>query len=209
MVVQPVTPAGLVESLVGLVTSLDAGRRWRVAVDGPPSTRPGDLADALVSPLRAAGRPVVRISASDFLRPASLRWEHGREDPDAFYDDWLDVDALAREVLDPFGPGGPGRYLPSLWDPVRDRSTRAVRLQAPASAVLVLDGTLLLGRGLELDLTVHLAVRLATLERQMSPQERWSLPAFARYSDDVAPELSADVVVRVDDPRHPALVVSS
>jgi hypothetical protein len=205
--VQPVSIETLVEHVVGLVTQRDTGHRCRLAVDGPPATHPGDLADALVGPLRSLGRPVVRVSARDFLRPASLRWEHGRHDADAFYEDWLDVGALAREVLEPLGPEGTGRYVRSLWDPVRERATRAPHEQAPPGAVLVLDGALLLGRGLELDVAVHLAVRPATLARSTPPDERWTLPAFARYDAEVAPEHNAEVVVRVDDPRHPALLL--
>lgn len=202
----PVTMGALVDRLVRLVTAHAADRRLRVAVDGAPPTRPGDLADALVDPLRAAGRPVARVSAADFLRPASQRWERGRTDPDAFYDDWLDDAALAREVLIPFARTG--RYLPSLRDPGSDRSTRAAHVLAPAGAVLVLDGALLLGRWPDLDLTVHLAVRAATLARRTAPEDAWMLAAFARYEAQVAPQVSADVVVRVDDPRHPALVVA-
>jgi hypothetical protein len=205
--VQPLTPAGVVDHLVGIVLDRPAGERLRVAVDGAPAARPGALAHALVDPLRAAGRPVVRVSAGDFLRPASVRLEHGREDPDAYLDDWLDVAGLAREVLDPMGPGGPGRYLPSLWDPVRDRATRAPAVAAPPGAVLVLDGALLLGRWLDLDLTVHLALRPASLARRTPARERWTLAAFERYRDEVRPEGVADVVVRCDDPDRPALVV--
>jgi len=204
---QPVSTAALLEHVVALVLQRDAGRRWRLAVDGPPATRPGDLADALVAPLRAHGRPVIRAGADDFLRPASLRWEHGRRDADGFYTDRLDLGALSRELLDPLGPDGTGRYVPSLWDAARERATRAAHEQAPPGAVLVLDGSLLLGRGLALDLTVYLSVRPETLARRNPPDERWTLPAFARYDEEVAPERSADVVVRVDDPRHPALLL--
>ncbi len=207
MRVQPLTPAGVVDHVVAAVLDRPAGERLRVAVDGAPATRPEALADALVDPLRAAGRPVVRVSAADFLRPASVRLEHGREDPDAYLDDWLDVAALAREVVDPMGPDGPGRYLPSLWDPVRDRATRAPAVTAPSGAVLVLDGALLLGRWLDLDLTVHLALRTASMSRRTAAGDRWTLPAFERYRDEVDPEAVADVVVRVDDPARPALVV--
>jgi hypothetical protein len=206
VVVEPVSPVVLVERLVALVTSLEAGRRWRIAIDGAPPVHPDALADALVDPLRAAGRPVVRVRADDFLRPASLRWEFGRENPDAYFDDWLDLAALSREVLAPFGPGGSGRYLPSLRDPVTDRSTRAGRIQAADDAVLLLTGSLLLGRGLDLDRTIHLAVRSDTLRRRTPPPDGWRLPAFARYDDDVDPERAADVVVRVDDARHPAIL---
>ncbi|HEY8717806.1 uridine kinase [Pengzhenrongella sp.] len=206
MVVLPLTPAALVDRLAARVTSLDADRRWRVAVDGAPPTRPGELADALVGPLRAAGRPVVRISAHDFQRPASVRLEYGREDPDTLLDGWLDVATLTREVLGPLAPGGTGLYLPSHWDPVRDRSTRADRVQALPGAILVLDGALLLGLGLPLDLAIHLAVRPATLARRTPDGDRWTLPAFARYASEVEPERTADIVVRVDDPKRPALL---
>ncbi|WP_349628283.1 uridine kinase [Cellulomonas hominis] len=214
MRVQPVSPEVLVERLVDRVLDdlaaerpADPGRRWRVLVDGAPPTRPGAVADALVEPLRARGRAAVRVSAGDFLRPAGVRFEHGREDPDALLDDALDTGALIREVLDPLGPGGDGSYLPALWDAARDRSARAARTPAPPGAVLLLDGGLLLGRWLPADLTVHLAVRPDTLARLTPPHEAWRLPAEERYRAETGPERSADVVVRVDDPRRPGWVV--
>ncbi|HEX6755691.1 MAG TPA: uridine kinase, partial [Mycobacteriales bacterium] len=98
-------------------------------------------------------------------------------------------------------------FLPTLWDPDADRATRAGYERAPPDAVLVLDGTLLLGRGLPADLTVHLRLSPAALARRT--EEEWTLPAYERYRTDVDPEGTADVVVRADDPRHPALVVRS
>lgn len=204
--VEPVTPAALVDHVVALLVRHERDHRLRLLVDGPPPARPEELADALVEPLRAAGRPVARVRARDFLRAASVRLEHGREDELALYDDWVDLGALDREVLRPLGPQGSGEYLPSLRDPVRDRSTRARRVLAGDGAVLVLDGSLLAGRGLDVDVTVHLALRAATLERRTPPEERWTLPAYARHARECDPEGTADVVVRVDDPRHPALV---
>jgi len=112
----------------------------RVAVDGHPAAGPDALADALVDPLRLVGRPVLRVGSGWFLRPASVRLERGQTDPDAFYDDRLDVAALRREVLDPLGPGGSGAYLPSLWDPSTDRATRSSYVPAPPNAVLIVDG---------------------------------------------------------------------
>ncbi len=204
MRVRPVNLDVLVDELADRIA--DRPRLVRVAVDGAPAAGPRDLADALADPLRVRGRPAVRVSAGDFLRPASLRFEHGREDPDAYYDDWLDVGALDREVLAGFEAGGAGRYLPTLWDPRKDRATRAPYVEVPPGAVLLLDGSLLLGRWLPFELTVHLSLSPAALARRTPPELRWTLPAFERYAEEVAPEMVADVVVRVDDPRRPAVV---
>jgi hypothetical protein len=207
--IRPTSPESVAALVVDRILAVSGragdGGRVRVAMDGHPSTDPARWADALVDPLRTAGRPVVRVSARDFMRPASLRFERGRESPDALYEDWVDLRTLGREVLEPLGPCGDGRYLPSLRDPVTDRSTRAVTVEAPPGAVLVLDGWFLLGAGLDFELSVHLAARPATLERRTSPDERWTLSAYARYGAEVGPEEVADVVVRVDDPRHPAV----
>ncbi|WP_395292890.1 uridine kinase [Kitasatospora hibisci] len=208
MQVHPISPDRLAELLADRIAALPAaGAAWqRVAVDGAAAARPGALADALVEPLRLRGRPALRVSAADFLRPASVRLEYGRQDPDAFHDLWLDDGALLREVLAPLDPGGTGRVLPSLRDPVTDRSTRAPYLELSPGGVLLLDGALLLGRWLPFELTVHLALTPAALARRTAPEERWTLPAFARYEAETGPAEAADLTVRVDDPRHPALV---
>jgi hypothetical protein len=197
----------LVAELVGRIAAFDEGAWVRVVVDGAPATTPGQLADALVDPLRVLGRDVLRVSASDFLRPASLRFEHGKQDADAFYEDWLDTNALAREVLDPLDPGGTGRtgrVLPSLWDTETDRATRADYVTLNQGGVLILDGTLLLGRWLPFELTIHLALTKAARERRTA--EQWTLPAYERYDAEVDPEATADVVVRWDNKERPALI---
>ncbi|MBO1416716.1 uridine kinase [Streptomyces sp. FH025] len=208
MQVRPISPDKLAELLADRIAALPGAgeRRLRVAVDGAAAARPEVLADALVEPLRLRGRPALRVSAADFLRPASVRLEYGHHDADAFHDLWLDDGALLREVLDPLEPGGSGRVLPSLRDPVTDRSTRAPYTQLPPGGVLLLDGALLLGRWLPLELTVHLALTPAALARRTPPDQRWTLPAFARYDAETGPAEAADVTVRMDDPRHPALV---
>ncbi|HEY0189099.1 MAG TPA: uridine kinase [Cellulomonas sp.] len=207
MQVQPLTPSALVDRLVDRLLA-DAGPdRVRVLLDGAPVTHPGRTADALVAPLRARGRAVLRVSAADFLRPAGVRFEFGRQDPDALLDTALDSGALVREVLAPLGRDGDGSYLPALRDAEHDRSARARRLPAPAGAVLLLDGGLLLGRGLPVEVAVHLAVRPDTLARLTPADQAWRLAAEQRYRAEARPEESADVVVRVDDPRRPAWVV--
>ena len=201
---RPISPAVLAEELTERIDALTERRRIAVAVDGAAgATETTELADALVDPLRLRGRAALRVSARDFLRPASLRFEHGRTDPDARYTDWLDLGALRREVLDPLGETGSGEVLPSLWDAERDRATRAERVPLPEGGVVLLDGELLLGAGLAFDLAVHLWLSPAALRRRVP--DAWAVPAYERYEAEVDPSSLADVVVRVDDPRHPAL----
>ncbi|WP_433120959.1 uridine kinase [Micromonospora sp. CA-246542] len=209
MRIRPISPDLLVAELTGRLAEASATvepARLRVAVDGAPAAGPDELAAALVDPLRARGRPVLHVRADDFLRPASLRFELGRTNPDAYYEGWLDEAGLRREVLEPAGPGGDGRVLPSLWDPVADRASRAAYLDLPPGGVVLVSGALLLGGALPFDVTVHLQVSTAALRRRTDPARGWTLPAFDRYADEVVPASFADVVVRADDPRHPALV---
>lgn len=209
MRVRPISLEALIEELADLAAARSGPPWLRVAVDGAPAARPGELADALVGPLRLRGRPVLRVSASDFLRPASLRLEHGRTDPHAYYDRWLDEQGLRREVLDRLAPeNGSGEVLPSLWDAARDRATRAPYVTLPRGGVLLLDGDLLLGRLLPFDLTVHLWLSSSARTRGTDTEHRWTLPAFERYEAEVDPSSAADVVVRMDDHRRPALVES-
>jgi hypothetical protein len=181
-----------------------AGRALRVALDGPPSAAPNSLAVALVAPLRTRGRAAAAIAADLFWRDASLRLEYGREDVESFAG-WLDDAALRREVLAPLGPGGSGQYLPSLRDRETNRATREPARPAEAGAIVIISGGLLLGRGLPFDLTIHLAMSPAGRARRTEADGQWTLPAFDRYDADVRPAETADIVIRVDDPRHPAI----
>ncbi|MEO3862694.1 uridine kinase [Acrocarpospora sp. B8E8] len=201
---RPITTERLIEDLADRIAAYPRQEWVRVAIDGAPAAHPADLADALVEPLRTRGRETLRVSSWDFLRPASLRFEYGKQDPGAYYDDWLDVNGLTREVLAPLDPGGSGKVLPTLWDPVKDRATRAPYTVLPPGTILLLDGMLLLGRWLPLDFTVHLRLSSAALERRTT--DAWTIPAFLRYEEEVAPASVADVAVSVDRPRHPALI---
>jgi len=72
---RPISRQALIEELAELICDRPPGSYVRVAVDGAPAARPEALADELVAPVRLRGRPVIRVSAGDFLRPASLRLE--------------------------------------------------------------------------------------------------------------------------------------
>jgi hypothetical protein len=174
----------------------------RVAVDGAPAAGPDGFAASLLDELRTRGRPAARIRAADFWRDASLRLEYGHEDVESYLS-WLDAGALRREVLDPVTAAG--RYLPTLRDPQTNRSTRAAPLPAPPGLVLIVSGALLLRHGLPFDRTIHLALSPGARARRTPDADAWTLPAFDAYDSETRPAETADVVVKLDDPRHPAV----
>jgi hypothetical protein len=196
------------ESLIDELTSrlLSWSSRCRVAVDGAVALSPTRYGGALVDRLHADGRFAQHVSIQDYLRPASQRFEFGRTNPESFYQNWRDERALQREVLDPAAAGGTGRILPALWRTDIDRSARASYVELPGDGVVVVSGQFLLGGGLPFDVTVHLECSPAALARRTPPPEQWTLPAYARYADEVRPAGFADVVIRLEDPRRPAIV---
>jgi hypothetical protein len=197
----PVAPAELPALLAErLVTS---GGTVRVAVDGAPAAAPDGLAEALLAELHVRGRPAAHIRAAGFWRDASLRLEYGHEDLESYLS-WLDAGSLRREVLDA-AVGEPASYLPSLRDPVTNRSTRADPAPVAPGTVLIVSGSLLLRHGLPFDRTIHLSLSPASRRRRTPDADAWTLPAYDHYDAETRPSETADVVIKVDDPRHPAI----
>jgi hypothetical protein len=205
-VFQPVSPELLADRLAALCEERHPGTHpARVLLDAPDCAELSGLLSLLEQSLLRLGRPVAVVAASGFVRDASVRLENGRTDVESFYSAWLDTAALRREVLDPVADGRP--YLPSLRDPASNRSIRLAPVPLAAHGVLVLSGALLLGLDLPAELRVHAAVSRQARRRQTAEEQQWTLPAYDRYDLQVRPAERADVTVRYDDPRHPALSI--
>jgi hypothetical protein len=195
---------GLIDEVAASL--LERTGRVRVAVDAAEALEPGALGARLAEVLRGHGRFALHIRTDDFLLPASQRYEFGRTSPESFYLGWRDERGIQREVLDPAAPEGSGRVLPALWRAEVDRSARAEYVTVPHDAIVIVSGQFLLGGGLGFELAVHLECSPAALARRTSSDRAWTLPAYAQYAAEVAPATFADVVVRLEDPRHPAIV---
>ncbi|HEY2792782.1 MAG TPA: uridine kinase [Micromonosporaceae bacterium] len=202
MQVRPISRSALIDELAERLIS-ETGR-IRVAIDGAEALDPGALAEDVADALRNRGRYVIHVRTDDFLLPASQRFEFGRMSPESFYDGWWDERGLQREVLDPAVTTG--RVLPALWRADIDRSARADYVTLPETAVLFLSGQFLLGGGLPFETVVRLTASGKALERRTPPDRAWTLPAYERYDEEVAPDSFADIVVRLEDPRHPAVI---
>ncbi|MRH93083.1 hypothetical protein GFY24_37650 [Nocardia sp. SYP-A9097] len=168
-----------------------------IAVDGADAADPVSLARAVIELLRATGRPAEVVSLHDFVRPASVRLEFDREDEYTYRTGWFDYSALNREVLKPLRDSG--RWLPALWNEQADRSARARIRTALPGTILLVAGPMLLGRGLDFDLTIGLRMSEAALRRRT--EERFTIAAVLEQQQLEDP----DLLVAWDHPDRPAI----
>ena len=193
-----------------IAARLPQAGRVRVGVDGRTAVGKTTFADALADHIRATGRPVVRAGIDGFHRPKAERYARGRMSAEGYYRDARDLEAVRRHLLDPFGPGGDGRYAVKTFDLATDTAVQPVPTQAPENAVLVVDGSFLQRRKLRggLDMVVFLRASRETSRARgvardgaymAEAYDRRYLPAFDLYTGEVDPVASADVVVDVED----------
>ncbi|MEU3473886.1 MULTISPECIES: hypothetical protein [unclassified Rhodococcus (in: high G+C Gram-positive bacteria)] len=199
----PIFPDLLVESIVD---SCQDGARSIIVIDGADAARPVDFATRTAEHARSRGRPAAVVDLHDYVRPASIRFEYSRTDELSYRTLWFDYDALVREVIVPLRPGGGGHFLPRLWDEAADRSARARSASAAANQIVLIAGPMLLGRGLNADLSVHLRLSASALRRRTSAADQWTCAPLIDYYDSLDPSAERpDFLVRWDHPDRPAL----
>lgn len=195
----PITRDGLVELITHRVLELDG--LTLIAIDGADAAEPVAIAHRIATALRDIGRAAEVVSLHDYIRPASLRMEFGRTDELSYRTAWFDYAALDREVIRALRHDG--SWLSALWDEDRDRSARSpIRTAAPGTVLLVA-GPMLLGRGLDFDLIVHLDMSEPALHRRTPPDDRWTIPALLRHDRDNPS--TPTFFIRWDHPNRPAL----
>ncbi|MFE3258175.1 hypothetical protein ACFXPS_23300 [Nocardia sp. NPDC059091] len=174
-----------------------------IAVDGADAADPLTVANGVAEVLRTRGRPAAVVSLHDFVRPASVRLEYDRDSEFTYRTGWFDYAALNREVLKPLRDTG--RYLPALWDERADRSARARIRTADDTTVLFIAGPMLLGRGLDFDLTVGLRMSAGALRRRTDAASLFTVDGLLEFQREHAEE--PDIQVAWDHPDRPAIRV--
>ncbi len=197
----------------------------RVAVDGIDAAGKTTLANELAPLLEARGRPVIRASIDGFHRPRAERYQRGPDSPEGYYLDAFDHDALRETLLLPLGPQGSGRYHRAVFDYRADSPAVTPAEQAPANAILLMDGVFLLRPELDALWDYRIWVETAfpvALERALrrdlhlfgSPLEIQArylgryFPGQRLYLETAHPHERADAFVRNNDPAHPRLTFS-
>jgi len=129
--------------LVRIAGEIDALEEARVAVgiDGRAGSGKSTFADELAAVLAARGRTVVRSTIDSFHRPRVERHDPLLSPGEAYYRRSHDLDALRRELLDPFRGGEP--YRVAWFDEPGDRRAESPPCEALSAGVLLFDGLFL------------------------------------------------------------------
>lgn len=87
-----------------------------------------------------------------------------------------------------------------------DRSARARSASAATNQIVLIAGPMLLGRGLDVDLSVHLRLSGSALRRRTSADDQWTCAPLLEYYDGLDHAAGRpDFLVRWDHPDRPAL----
>ncbi len=195
------------------------GRPVLVGIDGMDGAGRTTFADELAAELHRGGRHVVRVGVDGFHRPRDERYRRGRHSPEGFWADSYDYDALRREVLEPFAPGGSRRFRRAVRDVTTDTTLHLPRELGTDRTVLVVDGIFLHRDELAAwwDFSVYLDVDFAETFARMSVRD--GSPADPRHPDNARyvdgqrrylaacrPASRATVVIDNRTLTHPAIL---
>jgi uridine kinase len=212
----------LLEVLVQRIVHIERPHPVRVAIDGVDAAGKTTLAEELVTPLQACGRPIIRASIDGFHHPARLRYQRGATSPEGYYQDSFNCQALIECLLAPLGRGGSRRYRSAVFDFRTDAAVQVTPCVAEAHAVLLFDGVFLLRPELRgyWDVTIFVDAAFAvTLGRAQQRDlalfgnvrdvtqryEQRYIPGQRLYLEACCPKQRADLVVENNDPGQPVL----
>jgi uridine kinase len=214
------TRSAVISQLAAAVCALHPGHPTRVAVDGITAAGKSTLVAELGDAVGRTGRPVVTLSLDGFHQPRAQRYRRGRRSAVGYYEDAYDVDGFLDRVLVPLGPNGDRLYRQRVHDLGTDRVVVEAPVEAPADAVVVVDGSFLLRPELSphWDYRIHVTAtpdvaraRVVRRDAELLGGEKEAAalfddryePAFRLYVESARPGEHADVIVANDVPARP------
>lgn len=213
----------LLDHLVSRIIQIQKPHPVRVAIDGPDAAGKTTLAQELVAPIQAHGRPVIRASVDGFHNPARVRHKRGSTSPEGYYQDSFNYRALTELLLTPLGPAGSRQYHSAIYDYRTDSEAQIPLRIAEVNAVLLFDGVFLLRSGLSAywDFTIFVAADFemtgaraeqrdahlfGSVEEVRKRYKLRYIPGQRLYYEECRPRERADVVIDNNDPEN-AIVI--
>lgn len=214
--------------LTDLICTIDRSYPVRVAIDGVDASGKTTLANELAPLIENRGRPVIRASVDGFHNPRELRYRRGQNSPEGYYLDSFDYETLQRDLLIPLGPGGNRKYRRTAFNYWADAPSFESVSEAPANAILLLDGIFLLRPELiqywdfsifvNVDFDVSVSRALArdvarigadvSLQSTLAQYNQRYVPGQKIYLAEACPDEKAAVVIRNNDLENPELLIS-
>jgi uridine kinase len=216
------TRSQLLEALAQHIVHRPVSHPLRVAIDGVDAAGKTTLANDLVAPVQARGRPVIRATIDGFHNPARLRYRRGSTSPEGYYHDSFDCRAVVACLLAPLGPDGSRWFRPAVFDARADAAVPDAPRMAEADAVLLFDGVFLLRPELRgyWDVTIFVDAAFdvvldraqhrdrdlfgGTGEARRQYETRY-IPGQRLYLATSQPRQRADLIVENNDPAQPTL----
>ena len=213
----------LVDHLVSRIIRIEQQHPVRIGIDGVDAAGKTTLAEELVVPLRACGRPVILASIDGFHNPARIRHARGNISPEGYYHDSFNYQALTESLLVPLGPGGSRRYVSAFFDYRTDLELKIPIRVAEANAILLFEGVFLLRSELMgyWDFTIFVeaafettlaraeerdAVLFGSVEEVRKRYEQRYIPGQKLYFAECRPQERAKVVIDNNDPWNPVVL---
>jgi len=218
------TRTKLLQTLSQQVINLNKSR-IRVAVDGYTASGKTSFAVELAATIRSLGRPTLRATLDDFKKPwrDSIEQGYDRVTAEGYYRNAPDFASAQTLLLEPAGSHGSGKVALCAYDPLTGVDHRAVIVNAPDDAVLIVDSVfafrpeynsfwdfriwldvspkLSLERGIRRD-----ADQEGFEEAERLHRDRYHA-AEKLYIDEVSPMTLADVIIDNTDFANPELHV--
>ncbi len=214
----------LLDRLADKVISLQPDRPTLVAIDGRSAAGKTTFANGLAAAIEHKGRPMLRSSLDNFHPPGhKYRSAARRYTPTSYLAEGYDYATFRRFVLDPLLPGGDRRVRLAFWDSYHDAAVPEQPIDAPADAILVVDGIYLLSpdfrdiwdyaiwvevdwptmiaRAAERDIA-WVGSREVVIERY---QSFWR-PLHEQYEREMQPKQFADLIIHNEEPQAPFVI---
>jgi uridine kinase len=213
----------VISQLADFLLSQHQDHPLRVAIDGITAAGKTTLAAELADALRNRGATAIQLSGDDFHHQSAHRYRQGRHNANGYYEDAYDLQALARMVLIPLGPGGDLRYQARYHDLATDELLHDEPETASAGAIVLVEGSFLQRAELadHWDEVIFVETSFAEARRRGSLRDSGLFgglgraqhafdtryhPASRRYLDEVQPQDRANVVIGNEDITRPQLI---